>query len=176
MIFVTVGTHEQPFDRLVKEVDKLKEKKLITEQVLIQTGYSSYKPRFCEYTEFIKFNEMMDMIEKARVIVTHGGPGSIMPVLYNGKVPIVVPRHRGYGEHIDDHQVYFCKSLEQRGRIIAVYNIEELEYKMKNYDELIEKLKNKKEIKREEKLSEFVNALEIISQKLLKNGKLKRKG
>ena len=26
MIFVTVGTHEQPFDRLIRKVDELKEK------------------------------------------------------------------------------------------------------------------------------------------------------
>ena len=29
MIFVTVGTHEQQFDRLIKEVDRLKKENLI---------------------------------------------------------------------------------------------------------------------------------------------------
>lgn len=31
MIFVTVGTHEQPFNRLVKKMDELKKEGIITE-------------------------------------------------------------------------------------------------------------------------------------------------
>ena len=30
MIFVTVGTHEQPFNRLVKAIDELKENGIVT--------------------------------------------------------------------------------------------------------------------------------------------------
>lgn len=40
MIFVTVGTHEQQFDRLVRCVDRLKAEGKITEEVMIQTGFS----------------------------------------------------------------------------------------------------------------------------------------
>ncbi|HEV1925494.1 TPA: multidrug MFS transporter, partial [Streptococcus pneumoniae] len=36
MIFVTVGTHEQQFDRLIKEVDYLKKENLIQDEVFIQ--------------------------------------------------------------------------------------------------------------------------------------------
>ena len=39
MIFVTVGTHEQQFDRLIKCVDELKRENIITEEVVIQSGY-----------------------------------------------------------------------------------------------------------------------------------------
>ena len=38
MIFVTVGTHEQPFDRLICRVDELVESGAIREEVYIQTG------------------------------------------------------------------------------------------------------------------------------------------
>ena len=41
MIFVTVGTHEQSFERLVKEMDRLVETGVITEEVFIQTGISA---------------------------------------------------------------------------------------------------------------------------------------
>ena len=47
MIFVTVGTHEQQFDRLIKEVDRLKKENLIQDEVFIQTGYSNYIPKYC---------------------------------------------------------------------------------------------------------------------------------
>lgn len=48
MIFVTVGTHEQPFNRLVKKMDELKKEGIITEEVIIQTGFSTYKPQYCQ--------------------------------------------------------------------------------------------------------------------------------
>lgn len=46
MIFVTVGTHEQQFNRLIKEVDRLKGEGFIQDDVFIQTGYSNpnYSP------------------------------------------------------------------------------------------------------------------------------------
>ena len=39
MIFVTVGTHEQQFDRLIKEVDRLKKENLVHAKVLWQDIY-----------------------------------------------------------------------------------------------------------------------------------------
>ena len=45
MIFVTVGTHEQPFNRLIKKIDELKKNGIIQEEVIIQTGFSTYEPR-----------------------------------------------------------------------------------------------------------------------------------
>ena len=49
MIFVTVGTHEQPFDRLLTEIDRLKENGTIQEPVMIQSGFSTYEPKYCEW-------------------------------------------------------------------------------------------------------------------------------
>ena len=45
MIFVTVGTHEQPFNRLVEKMDSLVAEGVIREPVMIQTGYSTYLAR-----------------------------------------------------------------------------------------------------------------------------------
>ena len=36
MIFVTVGTHEQQFNRLIKFIDELKRDKVIVEDVIMQ--------------------------------------------------------------------------------------------------------------------------------------------
>ena len=44
MIFVTVGTHEQPFNRLLKKIDELKKDGIIHEDVIMQTGFSTYEP------------------------------------------------------------------------------------------------------------------------------------
>ena len=42
MIFVTVGTHEQPFNRLIQKIDELKKDGTIQDDVIIQTGFSTY--------------------------------------------------------------------------------------------------------------------------------------
>jgi len=133
MIFVTVGTHEQPFDRLVKEVDRLKGEKLVENDIFIQTGYSAYQPQFCRYKDFIPFQEMMERMREADLVITHGGTGSIMLVLYQQKIPMVMPRKKKHNEHIDDHQVLFCKTMEAKKKIIAVYESEDLGPAIVNY-------------------------------------------
>lgn len=109
MIFVTVGTHEQPFNRLVEYIDKLKEKGKIEEEVIIQTGYSTYQPQYCEWKKLYPYQEMVKLVEEARIVITHGGPSSFIMPLQIGKTPIVVPRQYKFGEHVNDHQVAFVK-------------------------------------------------------------------
>ena len=136
MIFVTVGTHEQQFNRLVEEIDKLIEKKIIKETVFIQYGYSDYNIKNCESKDMISFDEMDKYVKEARIIITHGGPGSIMlPFKYN-KVPIVVPRQSQYGEHVDNHQVLFSKFLSEKNKIIMIEDISQLENIIINYNDL----------------------------------------
>ena len=55
MIFVTVGTHEQPFNRLVKKIDELKGNGTIQDDVFIQTGFSTYEPKNCQWSKLTAF-------------------------------------------------------------------------------------------------------------------------
>jgi UDP-N-acetylglucosamine transferase subunit ALG13 len=137
MIFVTLGTHEQGFDRLVIELDNLKQSKAIGEEVFIQGTTGKYTPKFCTHKEILAYDELCGIIQKSRIVITHGGPGSIILSLRYGKIPIVVPRMHKFGEHVDDHQVRFAKKLESQRKILAVYEIGELKDKIKNYDILI---------------------------------------
>ena len=59
MIFVTVGTHEQPFNRLIQKVDELKKDGVITEDVIIQTGFSTYEPKYCQWSKLIPYQQMI---------------------------------------------------------------------------------------------------------------------
>ncbi len=140
MIFVTVGTHEQPFDRLVKAMDDLKRENSISPEVFIQSGYSTYKPRFCDYTDFLGFSEMLERMATAEIIITHGGTGSIMLGLYHKKIPLVMPRQKRYSEHIDDHQVHFCRMMERKGKIIAAYEVGDLGAVINNYYRRLQEL------------------------------------
>lgn len=142
MIFVTVGTHEQQFNRLVKKIDELKKNNIIKEDVFIQTGFSDYKPKYCEFKDFISYDEVINKIKEASIIITHGGPSSFIPVLQNSKVPIIVPRNSELLEHVNNHQIDFVKKLElQNASIIPVYNIANLESAITNFDSTIKKMK-----------------------------------
>ena len=73
MIFVTVGTHEQPFNRLVKKIDELKGNGTIQDDVFIQTGFSTYEPKNCQWSKLIpyyqKIKKVEDEIEKTENLI-----------------------------------------------------------------------------------------------------------
>lgn len=127
MVFVTVGTHEQQFNRLVKAVDEFKAKGTIAEPVYIQTGYSTFEPVHCNYSKFVPFRQMKDYMKCADVVITHGGPSSFIEAMASGKVPVVVPRREDLGEHVNDHQADFVRIVADRqGGIVPVYDVAEL--------------------------------------------------
>lgn len=143
MIFVTVGTHEQQFNRLIEAVDRLKGEGIIEDEVIMQTGFSTYEPKYCKWSKLIPYSEMQKNIEEARIVITHGGPASFIAPLQMGKIPIVVPRQKKYDEHVNDHQVEFCKAVEERmGNIIVIEDIEELRTRIIGYVELIYGIEN----------------------------------
>ena len=137
MIFVTVGTHEQPFNRLIKKVDDLVADGTIQEKVVMQTGFSTYKPKHCEAHKMMSFDEMQQNLKNARIVITHGGPSSFIEALQFGKVPIVVPRQEKFHEHVNNHQVDFAKLIVERmNNIIPVYNIDDLKQVVDNYNQI----------------------------------------
>lgn len=142
MIFVTVGTHEQPFNRLIQQIDKLKCDNVITEDVVIQIGFSTYEPKYCKWYKIIPYQQMVEYIAEARIVVTHGGPASFVMPLQMGKIPIVVPRQHQFNEHVNDHQVEFARNVSSRmGNIILVENIEDLGNVITEYNNIISGMK-----------------------------------
>lgn len=138
MIFATVGTHEQPFNRLLKEIDRLKENGIILDDVIIQSGYSTYEPRYCEWHKLLPYDDMLKNVENARIVITHGGPASFIMPLQIGKIPVVVPRQYDFHEHVNNHQVEFAKTVKERyGNIIPVYDISDLADVIVKYDSII---------------------------------------
>lgn len=138
MIFVTVGTQEQPFNRLVQKMDELKKNGTIQEDVIIQTGFSTYEPQYCQWSKLIPYQQMIKNVEEARIVITHGGPASFIMPLQIGKTPIVVPRQHKFGEHVNNHQVEFARNVEKRmGTIIDVEDVETLGDIITNYYQIV---------------------------------------
>ncbi|MCC6222821.1 MAG: hypothetical protein IT201_04950 [Thermoleophilia bacterium] len=122
MIFVTVGTNEAPFDRLLRWLDDLARE----EVVVVQHGPSPVRPVGAECVAFMSFPEVVERMREARIVITHAGVGSVMTALLAGRRPIVVPRLRRFGEAVDDHQLAFGRRMAEAGLAILVEEPEEL--------------------------------------------------
>jgi len=123
MIFVTIGMHTAGFDRLIKKMDEIAG--TINEDVIMQISHSKYIPQNAKYFKFVTEEELKKFCHAARVVVTHGAM-TIIDALEQETPVIAVPRLQKYGEHINDHQLYFVQELEKAGKVVAVYDVDEL--------------------------------------------------
>jgi UDP-N-acetylglucosamine transferase subunit ALG13 len=153
LIFVTVGTHERGFERLIKAVDDLVGSEKIKEKVIIQTGYTEYIPKNCDSFKFTDYDNIVELCRKASIVISHGGVGSIITPLELEKPVIVVPRLKKFNEHTNDHQLQIVKELDRQKKIIPVFDINDLE----NALEEAKKIENKKYNKQRSKILDIVS-------------------
>lgn len=116
MILATVGTHGQPFQRFLDLLGEL------DGEIVLQYGHNPVPAAFPRAVAFISFEEMVDHMHAADAVVTHAGVGSILCARDAGHVPVVVPRLKRFGEHVDDHQAELTRVLEDRGHVEAVWD------------------------------------------------------
>jgi beta-1,4-N-acetylglucosaminyltransferase len=160
MIFVTVGTDTNSFDRLLKKIDELIEKRKIKEEVVAQIGHSKYEPKNAKWFRFESYDKMKHYNKKARIVITHGGVGSILTALVLGKSVIAVPRMKELNEHIDNHQIELVKELVKENKVIGVFEIEQLENKIKAKGSRL-KIDNRRLVK---EIENYISSLEKIKQ------------
>ena len=123
MIFVSVGTHEAAFDRLLRAVGELR----LDEELVVQFGPSAVRcERATAEFDYLPFEEMMELVRRARVVVTHAGVGSVMLALSNDKRPVVMARLRAFDEHVDDHQLELARRLADAGLVDLVEDAADL--------------------------------------------------
>jgi len=130
LIFVTIGMHSTGFERLVKNMDEIAGR--IKEKVIMQIGTTKYMPKNAEYFRFKSYPEIQRLCKIARVIVAHGGTGSVITAIEQKTPIIVVPRLKKYGEVIDNQQIDFVDALAEEERVIPVYDLNNLENVLKN--------------------------------------------
>ena len=113
MIFITVGSQKFQFNRLLKAVDAQVADGTIKEKVFAQIGASDYRPQNYDYKDFIDRNEFADWMNKADIVITHGGTGAIVSAIKKGKKVIAIPRLARYDEHVDDHQLQIIEQFKE---------------------------------------------------------------
>lgn len=127
-IFITLGSQKFQFNRLLKAVDELCEKGTVdAEDVFAQIGYSDYVPQKYNYKTFLDRDEFSNEMEKADIVITHGGTGAIIGAVKKGKKVIAVPRLAKYGEHVDDHQLQLIKQFDDLNLICPCRDTNKLE-------------------------------------------------
>jgi len=130
MIFVTVGTHPDQFDRLIRKVDKIAPE--IKEKIIIQRGFTKYVPKNAESFVFTK--NLDDYYKKARLVIVQSATSLLEFCLKYKKPVITVPRQKIYKEHINDHQVEFGVYFAKKTGIKCILNMAELTPELlKNY-------------------------------------------
>ena len=101
---------------------------------------------------FVDYEKMEELVNRADLIITHGGTGSILGPLKKGKKVIACARLKRYGEHVDDHQMQLIEAFSDAGYIISIGEKD-------NIDEVISKLKNKKMLKFKSNNKKFIDKL-----------------
>ena len=134
MIFVTLGTQDKEFPRLLEAIDKAIENGEIKEKVIVQAGNTKYKSENMEIFDLISPDEFNKYIDNCDILITHGGVGSILTALSHHKKVIATPRLAKYNEHTNDHQKQIVEEFGRRGYILPLKDLTKL-------DKILEKSK-----------------------------------
>lgn len=126
MIFVTLGTQDKEFSRLLEAIDREIEKGNIKEKVIVQAGCTKYESKNMEIFDLIPTNEFDKYIKKADLIIAHGGVGSILTAIKNNKKVIAAARLSKYKEHTNDHQKQIVKEFADMGYILELRDFNKL--------------------------------------------------
>ena len=153
MIFVTLGTQDKSFTRLLKAIDREIEKGTIKEKVIVQAGLTKYTSPNMEILDLVSEEKFEELIEKCDLLITHGGAGSILAGIKHNKKIIAAARLSKYKEHTNDHQKQIIKEFSDKGYILELRDFNKL-------DKLIEKSKS---FKPKKFVSNTKNMVQLIS-------------
>ncbi|WP_113651841.1 glycosyltransferase [Pedobacter namyangjuensis] len=124
MIFITVGTANKGFDRLIQKCDELALKYGLS--FFAQIGSSQFTPKNIPYKRWLNKEEITKYYQDASAFIIHGGFGTLSEILRIGKPIVVVPRTFENGEAVND-QSDLSSKLAALGFVINVTDMEMLE-------------------------------------------------
>lgn len=111
-VVVTVGTNRYGFRRLVDSVLRALPSHV---EVTWQTGATDLSGLGIRAIPTLSARATFEAMQRADVVVCHAGVGSAVTAMRAGKFPILVPRRRAHGEHVDDHQEQIAAMLDRMG-------------------------------------------------------------
>ncbi len=139
MIFVSLGTQDKSFTRLVEKIEELKKSGKIKEEVVVQLGNTKYKSEFIKCIDFMSMEEFDKYLQNCSYLITHGGVGTILTALKYNKKVIAVPRLSKYNEHVNDHQLELIEALSLDNYILGCKTLDDLEENINKISKFIPK-------------------------------------
>ncbi len=118
MIFITLGSSKQNFTRLLEEIDKLVASSVLAD-IVVQANSDDYLPQNYQIIKKLPLEEYNKLMKDCTLLITHGGVGSILDGLSQGKKIIAFPRLRKYREAVNDHQSQIITKFFNDGYILT---------------------------------------------------------
>lgn len=153
MVLVLLGTQNNSFVRLLEQVENCINIGLIKEEVIVQAGYTNYHSNKMKILDFVSSSQLKELIDKADLIITHGGVGSIITSIKSGKKVIAVARLEKYKEHVNDHQLQIVKIFNDKDYIVGLEDACLLKTALENINNFVPK----------KYISNAQNILDIVS-------------
>lgn len=119
--FIALGTHWQPFPRLMAMIELAILQGLLPGPVIAQVGEFSYPSDTIEAVTSVPPERVDELMRQSEVVICHGGAGIISTAIRAGRRPLVLARREALGEHVDDHQQEIVDKL---AGVPAVWPIE----------------------------------------------------
>ena len=108
-------------------------------EVIVQGGHNHYPSSKMTVLGFVDKEEIQKLYERADVIITHAGAGSMIQALKNEKRTIAVPRLSKYHEHVNDHQLELASKLEALGYLLVFHEGDDMEVLFKKIQQFTPK-------------------------------------
>jgi UDP-N-acetylglucosamine transferase subunit ALG13 len=127
MILVLLGTFPLSFDRPLIALEQLLHEGIISDKVIVQSGYTVFSSSYMTFLPFLPLEELLVLYKKADLIITQAGTGSIIKGLKMEKKMIAVARLAKYGECVDDHQQELVQEFADAKYLLPWYEGDNLE-------------------------------------------------
>ncbi len=137
-VFVSVGTREEPFLRLLQGIEDLVKRGIIKEKVIIQAGHTKYTSSYVEVFDFCSPAKIAELILNAKYVINQASAGiGTLCLRYETRF-IVMPREYQYCElpTSRDMEEDLHHQLEKLGYTKIVRTISELERAVQNIEDL----------------------------------------
>lgn len=116
-VVVTLGTiAPYGFGRLLRRLTSILPPEA---EVLWQTGSTRVRGAGVAARPIVPADELDAAMAHADLVVAHAGLGTALSAFRAGVCPVLVPRERAFGEHVDDHQVVMAGELSSRGLCVS---------------------------------------------------------
>ena len=134
LIFVTLGTQDKNFKRLLEAIQKQIDLGNIKEKVIVQAGCTKFKSDDMRIFDLVNRDEFDKYMADCNLLITHGGVGSIIGGLTHDKKVIAAARLKEYKEHTNNHQVQIIDIFSKEGYILALEDFDKLDEVLKKVD------------------------------------------